>query len=177
MSKAKTTTPTPKPWERQPNETPRAFDAFTKYRDLEPYDRSAAKVADMIGKSASNIEQLCTRNNWVERVAEWDNEQDRIKREAAQKEQVMAIKKMRELHTKVAEKMINKANEALDQISPDEIKPSDITKLIDIGAKLERISRGDVGEVIEERQGEAVAPAVTFYMPDNGRNLDGDDDE
>ena len=175
MAKANTTY-TPKPWEKQPNETPRAFSFFQVYRDLKPDDRSTAKVAEILGKSKSAMEQHCTRNGWVDRAAKWDDEQDRIKREADLKEQVKAIKKMRERHTKVAEKMIKKADEALEQIPADDIRPSDISKLIDIGTKLERISRGDVETVIEERQGETVSP-VQFYLPDNGRSNTDDEDE
>ena len=40
---------------------------------------------------------------------------------------------------------------------------------MEVATKIERIARGDVGEVIEEREGEPM-PTVTFYMPDNHRN-------
>ena len=40
--------------------------------------------------------------------------------------------------------------------------------MVEVGSKLERIARGDVGEVVEEREGESLPP-VTFYIPDNGR--------
>lgn len=170
------TTP-PKPWERQERETPKAFDAFVVYRDMNPQERSGAKVAVAVGKSWSLMQQWCRKYGWVERAAAWDEEQDRIKREIAQREQVEAIKEMRKRHTKVAVKMIDKAEAAIDEILAGEIKPADLPRIVDIATKLERISRGDVGEVVEERQGESVAPAVTFYIPDNKRDNSGDDDE
>ena len=51
-----------------------------------------------------------------------------------------------------------------------QVKPGDISRMVDVASKLERISRGDVGEVVEERTGENATPSVTFYMPDNGRD-------
>ena len=38
----------------------------------------------------------------------------------------------------------------------------------------ERIAIGDVGEVIEERNGGDAVPAVQIYVPDNGRSKDSD---
>lgn len=167
---------TPLPWERQERETPKAFEAFCVYRDMGT-DRSASKVANIVGKSFSLMQQWSQKNGWVDRAAAWDDEQDRIKREAEQKAAVEAIKEMRKRHTKVAVKMINKADAALDEILAGEIKPADIPRIVDIATKLERISRGDVETVIEERQGESIAPAVQFYIPSNNRNDVGDEDE
>lgn len=172
-----TTTSTPKPWERQERETPKSFAAFCVYRDMGPQDRTLAKTADVVGKSTSLMDTWSQKYGWVNRAAEWDNEQDRIKREAEQKAQIEAIKEMRKRHTKVAVKMINKADAALDEILAGEIKPADIPRIVDIATKLERISRGDAGEVIEERQGESIAPAVTFYVPSNGRDNVGEEDD
>ena len=42
--------------------------------------------------------------------------------------------------------------------------------MIETATKLERISRGDVGEVVEERQAEVTMDPVQFYMPDNNRD-------
>ena len=42
--------------------------------------------------------------------------------------------------------------------------------MVDTAAKLERISRGDAGEVVEERNGGDAPKIVQFYMPDNHRD-------
>lgn len=171
-----TTPATPLPWERQPRETPKAFEAFCAYRDMGT-DRSCSKVAAVVGKSFSLMQQWSQKNGWVERAAAWDDEQDRLKRDADQKAQIEAIKKMRKRHTEVAVKMIDMAEAAIDTILAGEIKPSDLPRIVDIATKLERISRGDVGEVIEERHGESVAPTVQFYIPDNNRDNPEDEEE
>lgn len=163
---AKVNTPDkPEPWERQPEETSRAFEAFTVYRDMGA-ERSINKTCQKLNKNRTTIADWSTKYNWVKRCEEWDKEQDRI----ARQEQLKAIKSMRNRHAGMAKAMIVKAGRALQKIPDDEIKASDISRMIEVASKLERISRGDVGEVIEERDGGKAAPAVTFYMPDNGRD-------
>lgn len=160
---------TPKPWERQPEETTKPFEAFCIYRDM-GIDRSIRKVAAELSKSETLIARWSTKYNWVERVAAWDDEQERIEREIAQKEQAKAIREMRKRHADIANAMLLKAAKALKAIPDDEVRAGDISRMVDVAAKLERISRGDVGEVVEERNGGDATPAVTFYMPDNGRD-------
>lgn len=165
-----------KPWDRRENETTKAYEAFCIYRDM-GRERSISKVAAKLSKSETLIGRWSYTHGWVDRAAQWDDEQDRIEREIAQKEQVKAIKDMRKRHADVAHAMILKAAKALQRIPEDEIKPQDISRMVDVAAKLERISRGDVGEVVEERHGESAAPAVTFYIPDNGRDKEDTDEE
>lgn len=106
---------------------------------------------------------------WPERVAAWDAELDR----QAQKAQLEAVKKMRKRHTDLAMAALAKTARALARIPEDEWKVADVARMMEVASKLERIARGDVSEVIEERAGEAVAPSVVFYMPSNNR---GDED-
>ena len=160
---------TPKPWERRDNETSKAYEAFSIYRDMGP-DRSLGKVAEKLQKSETLMGRWSSAYDWVKRAALWDDEQDRIEREQAQKEQSKAIRDMRKRHADLAQAMLIKSARALARIPDDEIKPMDVSRMVDIASKLERISRGDVGEVIEERDGGKAQPAVTFYMPDNGRD-------
>lgn len=159
----------PKPWERQPEETTKAFEAFCTYRDM-GRERSLSKVAEKQQKSGSLIGRWSRENDWVNRAAKWDDEQERIERETAQKEQAKAIKDMRKRHADLGQAMLIKAARALARIPDDEVKPGDISRMVDVASKLERISRGDVGEVVEERDGGHATPAVTFYMPDNSRD-------
>ena len=160
---------TPEPWERRENETTKAYEAFCIYRDM-GRERSLSKVAEKQQKSGSLIGRWSRENDWVKRAARWDDEQDRIDRETAQREQAKAIKEMRKRHADLGTAMLIKAAQALKSIPIQDIKPGDISRMVDVASKLERISRGDVGEVVEERDGGQATPAVTFYMPDNGRD-------
>lgn len=166
----------PKPWERQPDENPKPFEAFCYYRDMGT-GRSIRAVAAKLDKSETLIGRWSSKHNWVERVAAWDDEQERIEREIAQKEQAQEIRKMRKKHADLASAMLIKATKALARIPDDEIKAGDLTRMVDVASKLERISRGDVGEVVEERDGGKAPPAVTFYMPDNGRDKNEEEEE
>lgn len=166
-------TSNPKPWERQPDETPKPFEAFCIYRDLGT-NRSIAQVAAKLSKSEQLMKRWSAANNWVERAAAWDDEQERIEREVAEKERVKQIKAMRKRHASIATAMLIKASQALQELPADEVKASDISRMVDVASKLERISRGDVGDVVEERNGgEALSP-VQIYIPDNNRGRDKD---
>lgn len=156
---------TPELWERQQGETPRAYEAFAVYRDMGA-NRSINKTAQQLTKNRTTIAEWSSKYEWVKRVAAWDAEQDRI----ARQQQVEDIKKMRKRHADLATAMLVKAAKALQRIPDDDIKASDVSRMVETASKLERLSRGDTSEVIEERDGGQATPAVTFYMPDNGRD-------
>ena len=162
----------PEPWERQPEETARAFEAFAIYRDMGP-DRSLRKVVQTLDKNLTTIGDWSTKYEWVKRVAAWDAEQDRI----ARVQQLKEIKAMRNRHAGMAKAMIVKAGRALNRIPEDEIKASDISRMIEVASKLERISRGDVGDVIEERNGGDAINPVQIYIPTNNREKKDDFDD
>lgn len=158
----------PEPWERQLNESPQAFEAFAAYRDMGA-SRSLAKVSRVLCKSKALMERWSTDHDWVKRVAAWDAEKDRVARET----QINDIVEMRKRHAAIAKKMMDTADSALNNINPNDVSTNEIARLVEIASKLERISRGDVGDVIEEREGEAVS-AVQIYIPDNNRGRDKD---
>ena len=66
-----TADPPAKPWERQPDETANAYQAFVLYRDL-GVERSTSKVAAQLGKSKNICDRWSTQKSWVERVHQWD---------------------------------------------------------------------------------------------------------
>jgi len=57
----------PKPWERQPAETEKAYTAFRAYLDLGP-ERTLEAVGQKLGKSTTLLEKWSSRWKWVERV-------------------------------------------------------------------------------------------------------------
>ena len=154
----------PEPWERQQGESTKRFEAFQRYRDMS--NRSISQVARDLSKSRQLIQRWAGENNWHERVAAWDAEQDRIARQA----QTDEIKKMRKRHADLASAMLVKAAKALKNLPEEEINGMTISKMVETASKLERISRGDAGDVVEERDGGASIPVVQFYIPDNHRD-------
>ena len=154
-------------WERREGETNKQFEAFCVYRDL-GIDRTQRKVSEQLRKSEALISRWASINNWTERVRAYDDEQDRLNRIAQQKE----IAQMRKRHAGIASKMLETAQAALEVIDPLDVKPNDISRLVEVASKLERISRGDVGDVVEEREGVPATDPVQIYIPDNNRGRD-----
>ena len=152
------------PWERQPEETPKAYEAFTIYRDLGK-ERTIPKVAETLRKSVSLMNRWSQAYSWVERVTAWDDEADR---QAAQK-QLKDIANARVRQRKQAVKMQLKALQLLESINEGDAKLSEIVALMKLGMEQERICMGDVGEVIEERAGGQAVDPVQIYIPDNNR--------
>ena len=63
-------------WERQPEETDPAFQAFEMYRAMGRV-RSLAKVGCESGKHVTLIERWSVRHRWRERVEAWDRHEAR----------------------------------------------------------------------------------------------------
>ena len=164
------------PWERQPGEGIKPYEAFNCYL-LMGDERSFHKVSYELKKSVSLLGRWSSKYNWQERVAAYDEEQLRLARIEQQKE----IAKMRKRHAKLANQMLTAATKGLINLMKEldkrdtPLSASDISRLTEVASKLERISRGDSGEVVEERDGGNAPSPVSIYIPDNGR--DGDNDE
>ena len=163
----------PKPWEMQPEETTKAYEAFCVYRDMETKDRSIRLVAEKLQKSETLIGRWSRTYGWVKRVAAWDAELDR---KTAQ-EMMKDIAKMRAKQRKMAVTMQLKGMNLLNEIKEGDAKLSEIVTLLKVSTELERICMGDVGEVIEERNGGDMPEPVTFYMPSNGRDKEEGENE
>ena len=137
---------TPEPWERQRKESDKAFEAFAAYRDMGA-ERSHAKVAQKIGKNKGLIARWSRVHGWVSRIEAWTDEQDRLMREVLLK----GVTAMRKNHAEIATAMLIKALKALQQLPAEEMTSGDIAKMVDVAAKLERLSRGEVTERTEGR--------------------------
>lgn len=157
-------------WERQPEETPKAYEAFCEYRDMGE-KRTIAKVAEKLGKSDKLLERWSAKYEWVKRVAAWDDELDR----QTARELIKDMAKTRARQRKQALKMQHKGLELLNDIRPGDAKLSEIVSLLKLGMEQERICLGDVGDVIEERQSETTVSPVQIYIPDNNRGRGEDD--
>lgn len=159
---------TPNPWDRQPGEGPQAFRAFAAYRDSGAggAKRSLQKTAESLTKSngepysVGTLKEWSRKWGWQARVDAWDDEQDR----EVQRELVKGIASMRKNHVGIAKAMLSKSLQALQRIPVDELAPSDIARLVDVAAKLERISRGEVTERTEGTQ--TIAGEVALHQID-----------
>ena len=149
----------PELWERQEGESAQAFQGFAAYRDMGA-ERSLAKVAQKLGKSKALMERWSVRWQWVMRADLWDDEMDRLSRRELEK----GITGMRRNHVNIAKAMLVKALQALQRIPVDEMTPKDVSTMVDVAAKLERISRGEATERTEGKQ--AIAGEVSVSTID-----------
>ncbi len=134
------------PWDRQPGESSKAFEAFCLYRDMGT-ERSIRKVAQNLSKSTTLIRGWSSKYNWVERATLYDAELDRQAREKRQKE----ILEMRDRHAKLATQLLTKAAKGLLKLSDEDISANDVARLVEVGAKLERLSRGESTENVNQK--------------------------
>lgn len=160
MSTDEQTTAAVAPWERQLDESARAFAAFAAYRDQPRDRRNQRAVAQALGKSATIIHRWSARHGWVERVAAWDAEQDRVARAA----QLRVIQEMHERHARLAMAVQQKAAEALRDMPAGELAPRDVARWLDVAVRIERTARGEPADIVEERRrDEATEHAERLY--------------
>lgn len=89
------------PWDRQPEESDTQWNAFQMYRDM-GYGRTMKKVAEKLKVSPATIYAYSRKNNWAERIQQWDVYEDRI----YQAEKAQALKDMGRQHAKLTQDAI-----------------------------------------------------------------------
>jgi hypothetical protein len=174
--------PERKPWERREDETAEAFEGFVIYRDGGAA-RSLANVRRELGKSRTLIEKWSREHAWVSRALAHDDEQDRIRREAAARE----IETMSRRHAQQLEaamivlgrpgmelaKRINDRALDLSTMKPDELfaLTRDAARTLPALVTAERLVRGvstsnlgghDGGPINDSTQGEIEAFLLGF---------------
>lgn len=160
------------PWERRPNESVRAYQAFEAYRSLGPnrsIDRAwrhARGIPDSPQRAPRRWQVWSRRWEWVARVAAWDAEEARKRREA----EVDAIRAMCERHVAIALELQAKALARLESLDPDTLTPREVMLWTVEAAKLERLARGMAKEhVAAEHTGEQGGPLeIVFQVLDDG---------
>lgn len=154
--------PDRKPYERQPKETEKAFQAFTYYRDL-GFERTIEK-ATVIYRDHYGMEEVeygnrilqgwSSKFGWVIRAEAWDRRLDAEKR----KLQLKDIERMRQKHILLAEACqdivvaeLKKFKHLAKTADFRTISASELTKILEVAVKLERQSKGEPDQIIEER--------------------------
>jgi hypothetical protein len=131
-------------YERQENETVKAFEAFTIYRDL-GITRSIREVAKKLNKSVALLGRWSSQYNWVERAQEYDDELDR----KALLQQEKARRDMVKRHANHAMMFQQKVLERMQKMKPEELSPSELIRWFSESVKIERLSRGESTDIAE----------------------------
>ena len=146
------------PWERQPGETEKAYEAFLIYKNLGP-GRTVTEVAKKLSKSRQLMARWCSHYGWTDRAAAYDRENERKEQIATQQ----ARKKMIERHIKIGTSLQGKALQALETIKPGEMKPQDIERFLQFGTKLESENR-EKQETKQAGQGQSAAAMLAAVL-------------
>jgi hypothetical protein len=148
------------PYSKKKDESPEAFEAFAHYRD-QGVGRSLRLVAEALGKSEALMGRWSSRHTWIRRAHAYDAELDRRKRLADLGE----VEKMRRRQTKLALQMQHLGALELSKMVAEaerrkkkrgSLDDALILKLIDAGSKLERLNRGEPGEIVQSNAAEGV---------------------
>jgi hypothetical protein len=161
-------------YEQQAGETTKAYDAFCVYRDM-GCDRSFAKASKKIGKVASLLARWSVKYHWTERCAAYDTYMELQNRKLLEKARLDMTDRHIKLGTALQTIGVAKLTEWQRQISawqanpslplPD-ISPGDIAKLLDMGVKIERLSRGEPTEQVDVRSVQYV------FLPPKTKTVD-----
>ena len=156
-------------WDRMPGESVKNYEYFCAYRDMRytpaanPDDipklgtnpeRSLRRLGKKLNRNFKTLGDLSKRFNWVSRCDAYDLY---ILRRQRDKNEVKILK-MRENHAAVGEQLIKRATRRLLSLADDEIAAADVVRMMDIGVKIERLSRGESTEKQEISGNVAVTP-------------------
>jgi hypothetical protein len=156
------------PWQMQPWETPDAYNAFQVYLSLGP-ERTTTATGKAIGiaqlvnppndrkiringkhKAADfensetrpfAIANWCAKNSWVRRAAAWDSHLAEL-RFRAYEDEVEAMARRQAANFVRLQEIARKGLDELDKNGVFPTKWSDITNMLDTGAKAERSAMG-----------------------------------
>lgn len=146
-------------WERQPGETPKAFEAFELYCKLGE-ERSIRKVAQKLLKSQQLMSRWSSQWSWVSRARDYDNEMKRRELQAQKK----AYQDMQKRQIGMAVQLQKKAFEALQKLPVDKMTAKDIKEFMKLGAALERANM-DMA-IAEQSRSVDDETTVDIYLPE-----------
>lgn len=138
------------PWEKQPHETGKAYEAFLIYRDL-GQGRTYTAVATKLQKSYTLIRRWKGKYDWEQRASAYDKYLDR---QAGIKSKE-TIAKTRERQLKIAMQLEVKALKALETIEPEDLSPRDVKELLRLATDLEhRLILHDEEKLATQEEGQ-----------------------
>ncbi|MEG2621935.1 MAG: hypothetical protein RSC06_03455 [Clostridia bacterium] len=146
------------PWEQQPRESAKAFQAFAAYRDMGS-SRTVRKVVQQLNKSLTLIGKWSSAYDWVERSRAYDRELDRQAREQA----VRDVQQMTNRHIRIAMQLQHKALEALETLDVKALSPKMQLAFLSKATELERLNRLGAAGMDETGQKES-APEVEIVI-------------
>ncbi|MGZ4936924.1 MAG: hypothetical protein ACXV5K_10130 [Halobacteriota archaeon] len=119
-------------WERLPDESAKAYDAFRRYRDMGP-ERSIAKLARAMGCSTGLLKRWSSPYRWVARAMRYDDYLDKRLREARERVVLETAAK----HAELARTAQERALLRLSAIDVDSLRPTQLLQFTKASIELE----------------------------------------
>jgi hypothetical protein len=171
----------PKPWERQNDESQKAFEAFKQYAEMGA-KRSVRQlgVEQGRGSNPSVLQRWSMAHQWVARAAEFDRHIAALALQAEEKaiegragRWAELAEQLRMQEWEIAQRLIEKAKSILDKLEGEAGSLGEAARLIDLASKLGRLACGvatttDVPAAPAGNQ----QTAVVIQLPSNGRDHD-----
>ncbi|MFB7906656.1 hypothetical protein ACFC1T_09535 [Kitasatospora sp. NPDC056076] len=143
------------PWDAQPGESRTMFERFTQYRDA-GLKRSVRAIAEAAGKSTQYMQQVAYRNHWHARAAAYDAEQRRLRGLRLEAER----DRMVDDHIKIARAMLVKAAQGLNALDATKLTATEIVRMVETLAKLERAALGEPERTVAVQGGGFGTPPI-----------------
>lgn len=145
-------------WDRQKNETNKAYSAFCMYRDMGTRRSLSKTVAQIFPgipheKYTTKIRGLAvwsSKYTWVKRVEAWDAYQEQEFRQ----EMEIARREMAERQMTYGRAMQAKGITRIYDMMADELNPDQANRMMDTGVKIERVAMGEPDKVEVKHGGE-----------------------
>jgi hypothetical protein len=134
------TAPDPLPWERQPGESAKAYAHFGTYLMMGA-ERSIAKLAEERGRGARVLKEWSVKYRWVDRVAAWEDDQQRRARQVAEAETIQMNRHL----TNVGEWLRGRGVNWLFE-HPDALTSASAIRLVEAGVRIEREARAALAD-------------------------------
>lgn len=123
-------------WDRLDEEAVEDFEFFRIYRELGCGVRSIRATAAVVGFSHRTVQRVSTRNSWLARVEAYDLECQRQATVSLDRE----APAMRRRHADMGKKMVDLAEAVIENLDPRFVHARDLPVILDVGAKLQRLS-------------------------------------
>lgn len=154
-------------FERQPGEPSKEWAAFVCYRDL-GISRSLAAVSSETGVPKRQLERWSSKWGWVERVAAYEIEQDRLDREALRQARNQMIERHQALAaaglSPVFKRLLGHGqegdNDFVPPLDPNALDAGDLVRFADVFTKMER---GAYGDPVDFTRGAAHVPREQVF--------------
>lgn len=127
-------------WVQQPGETQWEYTVWSAYRDSYPGRKPTySDVARQLGTTYNVVKKVAQRWSFPVRMQAWMAECDKITLLQRRQE----VLDMNKDHVDMAARLRAKLSQAIDDIKPEELKPSEIASLARLASDMERKARTD----------------------------------